>query len=120
MSLLSAADIKQMRDVTNQTMDGTAIVLAKGFVSDGAGDGTVSWSPAGTVPCHISPVTGLEREIAERITSDAEWVATVPALTAVTTKNQFQESGRTFSIEAVRSPRTWELTRRLELKEIVA
>jgi len=108
-----------MRDTAEETFDGTAVIQAKTFVSDGGGDGTATWSPSGTVACHISPVSGLEREIAERITSDADWVVTVPALTTVTPRNRVVVAGTTYNIEAARAPRTWELTRRLEVTELV-
>lgn len=118
MTMLPRSEIVGMRATAEQTMDGTAIILTKTKTSDGAGDGTIAWNPSGTVACHLSPVTGLEREVGSKITTDADWVATLPAETAVTTLNQVRIAGKDYAIEAARAPRTWELTRRLELNEL--
>lgn len=108
-----------MRDVAEQTFDGTAVIQALTYSSDGGGGGTSTWSASGTVACHLSPIRGDEREIAERIASDADWIVTVPAETSVTTAHRVVIAGVTFNVQAARAPRTWEITRRLEVREIV-
>ena len=108
-----------MRDVAEQTLDGTAVIQARTYSSDGGGGGTSTWSASGTVACHISPITADEREIAERIAADAEWIVTLPAETSITTANRVVIASTTYNVEACRAPRTWEITRRAEVREVV-
>lgn len=111
-----------MRDVAEQTLDSTAVVQSKTYASDGGGGGTTVWAASGTVACHLSPIPAYEndeREIAERIAADADWIVTVPAETSVTTENRIVTEGKTLNVEACHAPRTWEITTRLEAREIV-
>lgn len=119
--MLSSAEIAEMRTIAEATFDSTAIIQSRIYASDGAGGGTTTWTPAGTVACHLSPVTSRgEREpvIGERITPSAEWVLTLPAETEITADSRVVVSGETFEVLRVSGPRTWELTRRVDLAEV--
>lgn len=110
-----------MRMIAETTFDGTAVIQRRVYVSDGAGGGTTTWTPAGTIGCHLSPVTTRgEREpvIGERITPDAEWILTLPAETEITTDDRMIVAANTFEVLRVGGPRTWELTRRVDLAEV--
>lgn len=110
-----------MRATAATTFDSTAILLAEEYVSDGGGGGTTSWTASGTVPCHLSPITLRgEREpvTGDRVSPDADWILTLPAETAIEYDSRVLVGAATFEVIALRAPRTWELTRRVELNEV--
>lgn len=119
--MLTAAEIAGMRTVAETTFDGTAIIHRHGYVSDGSGGGTSTWTPSGTVACHLSPITLRgEREpvIGGRVTPDADWILTIPAETSIDRAARVEVAGVNFEVLALHAPRTWELTRRVELAEV--
>lgn len=117
MSLLSDADIAQMRGVMQQALPGTAVIGRDTFISDSGGGGTTTFTASGTVDCRIAPVSGDEQVTGGRVSPDAEWVVTLPAGTVVDRTDQVTIAGSTYDIVAMRAPRSWELSRRLEVKE---
>jgi head-tail adaptor len=119
MTLLPTAEITAMRATAEQTMDGTAVIQTLSTVSDGGGGDTSTWTASGTVACHLSPITGDESVHGGRISPDANWVTTLPALTSITRAARVVIAGSTYEVVGLRAPRTWELTRRAELKELL-
>lgn len=118
MSLLSAQDISAMRSIASQALWGTAVIQTEGFTDDGGGGGTSGWTASGTVSARLAPMTGSEREIADRIASDATSLVTLPAETEVTVNDRLSIDGRTYNVLAVRE-RTKEITRQVEVGEEV-
>jgi hypothetical protein len=119
--MLTDGEITSMRETAETTFDSTAVIQAQGWVSDGGGGGTTTWTAAGTVPCHISPMPPLEvpePEVGERITPNANWVVTLPAETEIDRESRIVVAGTTYEVAAIKAPRTWELTRRLEVTEV--
>lgn len=117
--MLTDAELDAMRDTAAQALPGTAIIQSQSVTDDSGGGGSVSWTAAGTVACRVAPMSGNEREIADRIAEDAKWVITLPAETAITTKQRIVAGGGTFNVLAVRAPRSYEITRRVEVGEEV-
>lgn len=122
MSLLSTADISQMRGVLDDSLPDTAIVKTENYVSDGGGGGSASWTNAGTYPCRLvaaTPSENPEGPTGSRVTADADWLLTLPANTPITRESQVSVGARTFRVEAIRAPRSWEISRRVDLSEVV-
>lgn len=119
MSLLSTQDIAAMRTAAELALPGTAIISGGTFLSDAGGGGSSTWTPSGTVACRLSPISGSEREIADRIAEDATWIITLPAETSISTASRVTVAGVGFEVLALHAPRSWEITRRAELGEIV-
>ena len=95
------------------SLAGTAIIQTQSYQSDGGGGGTVAWTNAGTANCRITTsMPGDERVQGGRIHPDTEYILTLPAETSVTDDSQ------TFAVTAIHAPRTWEVSRRVELKEV--
>lgn len=117
--MLTAADIDSMRTVAAQALPGTAIIQTFTVTDDGGGGGTAAWTSAGTVDCRIAPLSGSEREIADRIAEDAESIVTLPAETVVTTKDRMLIAGGTFNVLALRDRNEWEITTRVEVGKSV-
>lgn len=119
--MLSRSEIADMRAVAEMTFDSAAVIATRAWVSDGGGGGTTTFVAAGTVACHLSPVVARgeqEPVVGGRISPAADWVATVPAGTDVPTDARLMIDGTAYEVIAVRAPRTWELTRRVELTEV--
>lgn len=108
-----------MRAVAAQALPGTAVIQTESFTDDGGGGGTLGWSAAGTVSCRIAPMTGSERDIADRVAEDAESVVTLPADTDIDASDRLLIDGRTYNVLHVRERDAWELTRRVEVGESV-
>lgn len=119
MTLLSDADLDGMRGVLNESLPDTAVIYASSYVSDGGGGGTTSWVAGGTVSCRVGPVSGDEAVFGDRISADAEWIVTLPAETSITTNSQIAVGSKVYRVEALRAPRSYEICRRVEVKEIV-
>lgn len=103
-----------MRTVAEQALPGTAVIATQAFSSDGGGGGTTVWTAGGTVACRLAPIRGSEREIADRISADADYIVTVPHGATVTTDSRMVIAGGTFNVEAIRD-RSWPVTQRVEV-----
>lgn len=121
MSLLSDAEIDQMRATAEAAMPGTAVIQSRTYQSDGGGGGTAVWTPSGTAACGIAPLAASENAeplTGGRVTPDSDWVITLPAQASISTEHRVVAGGRTFEVTALRAPRTFELTRRVEANEV--
>ena len=111
--MLTADELTQMRADAAEALPGTAIIQTQAETSDGGGGVTVAWTAAGTVDCRIAPLTGTEREMGDRISSDADYLITLPHNASVTTNSRIVAGGGTYSVEAIRD-RSWNVTTRVE------
>lgn len=121
MSLLTASDLTSMRSVLNESLPGTAILMARTQAGDGQGGYTDTYAASGTVACRLSPlpvVSGIEEPVGDRKATIAERVITLPAETSVPTTGRIQIGAETFQVTSVRAPRTWELSVRVHAYEI--
>ena len=101
------------------SLGGTAIIQTQSYQSDGGGGGTTVWTKAGSANCRITTsMTGDERVQGGRIHTDTEYILTLPAETSVTDDSQILYGSQTFALTAIHAPRTWEVSRRVELKEV--
>lgn len=116
--MLTARELSQMRTVAAEALPGTAVIQTQAFTSDGGGGGSVVWSASGTVACRIGPMSGVEREKGARLSSDADFIVTLPGNATITTNSRIISAGGTFNVEAIRD-RSWDLTTRVEtVKEV--
>jgi hypothetical protein len=120
VTLLTEAELDRMRSVAAEALPGTAVIQNETWASDGGGGGTQTFSASGTVACRIAPVgrqTG-EGEIGDRMSPDAQWIVTLPAETTIDLDNRILTGGGTFSVLAIRAPRGYEITRRVEVDQL--
>lgn len=118
---LTDSELAGMRSTSVEYLAGTAIIQNQSFVSDGGGGGTASWVAAGTVDCRVAPVASSgEGEGVEggRIQPDTEYVFTLPNDTVLSDASRILYGSQVFTVTSLRSPRTWEITRRVEVKEV--
>lgn len=117
--MISAAELTRMRAVAQRSMPGTAVIQSGTLTSDGGGGYTDSFAAAGTVPCRVAPMISMnESEIGERISADADWMITLPAGTSVSSDDRLVTDGGTFTVVGVRGPRSYEVTRRVEARQL--
>jgi head-tail adaptor len=115
--MLSTSDITNMRATLAQSLPGTAVIQAGTLTSDGGGGYSEAFSAAETVACRVAPLTGTEREVGGRVSSEAEYVITLPAETTVETDDRIVVGGITYNVVAVRD-RSWEISRRVEVRKV--
>jgi|GEM_PF-2913089 len=119
--MLNADELAGMRSTMAESLAGAAIIQTQGWVSDGGGGGTTTWTNAGTFDCRVTPVASSgdgEGVEGGRVHPDTEYIFTFPNDTAVTTDSQILYGSQVFTVTSLRAPRTWELSRRVEAKEI--
>lgn len=117
MSLLTDADIESMRTTALEALPGTAVIQNQTFVDNGGGGGSLSWTASGTVACRLAPLTGDEREVADRISAEADYVITLPTTASVTASSRLIVAGGTFEVQALRD-RLWNVTQRVEVARV--
>ena len=111
--MLTDTELSSMRATALDCLPGTAVVESQTFVSDGGGAGSLSWSASGTLACRIAPLTGTERETADRVAPYADYVITLPFDAAVDTGSRLLIDGDAYNVEAIRD-RSWQTTMRVE------
>lgn len=116
--MLTDAELTAMRATAAEALPGTAVIQTHQFTDDGGGGGTVGWTSSGTVDCRIAPLSGDEREIADRIAEDAEYIVTLPTDASVTVQSRLIVAGGTFNVAAIRD-RSYEVTQRVEVTKVV-
>lgn len=119
--MITAAELADMRDDLEDSLPDLAVIQTRGFLSDGGGGGTTTWTVAGTVSCRVTPVSSSgegEAVRGGRVHPDTEYVFTFPYDTAITDTHQVVHAGGTFTATAVRAPKSWEISRRVEMKEV--
>lgn len=117
--MITAAELAEMRDDLEDSLPDLAVVKTQNWVSDGGGGGSTTFTASGTIPCRIAPVQNMEGTTGGRISPDSEYVVTLPFDAAVTTESMLTINTRNFSVTGMREPRSWEISRRIEAKEVV-
>lgn len=114
--MLTADELASMRADLNESLPGTAIVQTSTWVSDGGGGGTTGWVAAGTYDCRVTPTGGLEQDRGDRVQPETEFIFTLPANTAIDEDAQIVYSGGTYDVIATPHPRSYEVSRRVQVK----
>jgi hypothetical protein len=116
--LLTDADIAGMRSAVEDSLPDTAVIQRGTVHSNAGGGGTTAWVAMGTVACRLSPISavrfGTEREIANRLAEDADWLITLPQATTIDTDKRVVIGVETYEVLALHDPRSWDLCRRVE------
>ena len=114
--MLNDDELASMRSTLNDSLPGTAIVQTSNWVSDGGGGGTTSWVASGTFDCRVSPTGGFEEDQGDRVQPETEFIFTLPANTAINEDAQIVYSGGTYDVIAMPHPRSYEISRRVQVK----
>lgn len=118
MSTISADELDRMRDEAEKTMPDSAIILRGTFTSNSGGGASGSFIPSGTFPCRYVRMSGREQNLGDRLAADADAVITMRGGVDVDSEDKITVVGEgDFTVQA--SPgRSYEVTRRLMVKEL--
>lgn len=116
--MLTDGEITAMRSTLDLSLAGTAVISTSTWTSDGGGGGSLTFTPSGTVDCRVAPAGGGEGEGGERLNPDTEVIFTVPQGTTIDLDARITYDSVVYSVTNLRAPRTWEISRRVEAKEI--
>lgn len=119
--MLTDSEVAAMRSTADMALPDTIIIGGPTVVSDGRGGGTTTFVASGTVDCRIVPVSSSgDGESVEggRVHPDTEYVVTLPAGTDITSDDRLTFGSQTFTVTALRDPLSWQISRRVEVKEV--
>jgi hypothetical protein len=116
--MLTAADLASMRETIEDSLPDVAVIKTRSWVSDGGGGGTTTYTAAGTVECRVAPISAAEKYQGERIHPDTEYVFTFPYDAAIPGDAVITVGSINYTVTGQRSPRSWEISRRVEAKEV--
>lgn len=121
----SAGQLLRSRHRFAQMLPDRATIQRETLVPDGGGGQTSSWSTLeADVPCRLSPVgggevsTGSARRGGDRISDQSTSLITFEADTEVTEADRILVGSRTFDVTLVRVRGEWEMSRRVEAREV--
>lgn len=123
--MLTAREIARAQADLEELLPDTCTIQRRQLTSDGGGGQDVVWVDlAVDVPCRIAPVGGGERSqasgqstVSDRIAAETTHVLTVPHGQDTEEPDRVTLSGQTYIVTAVRKRGSWELARRVEIKE---
>jgi head-tail adaptor len=116
-TFLDGRNYTRLRGAAWLALSDTGHVLAGSVADDGGGGGTTVWTAGATIPCRVSPITGAEQLVAERVSDRSTHQILVPSGTDIDAGGRFVIDNRgTFEITAARE-RTREWIRTLEAVE---
>jgi len=109
-----------MRETVDDSLSDSATIQRHTLVSDGAGGTTETWASLAVVPCRITHAGGGESgSPADRIAEETTHVVTLAAQTDIEESDRIAVGGITYEVTLVRKRGSWELSRRVEVKETV-
>lgn len=116
--MLTSDELTSMRATAADALPDTAVIQMRTRTDNSGGGASSVWTAAGTVDCRLAPMRGDEREIADRVAEDADFLVTLPVSAAVTTQSRVLINGGTYNVAAIRD-RSWEITQRIEVTKEV-
>lgn len=121
--MLDQAQIDSMRQTVARTFADEATIYRKTTENIG-GEEVATWSVLATVPCRIAPMTsrarGGEGEIVGgRIAEETTHLVTLAAKTDIDEADVIAVDDTAYQVTLIRKRGSWELSRRVEVKESV-
>jgi hypothetical protein len=117
--MLTASELTAMRSTVVDSLGGSAIVKTRSWASDGGGGGTTTYTASGTIACRVAPANpDAEAERGDRLQPETEYIFTFAYDAGLTLESLITYAGSNYAVTALRAPRTWELSRRVEAKEV--
>ena len=114
-----------MRETTEGALPDTCTIRRKSVVNVG-GEEQATWGDLATgVSCGIAPAGGGEiggrttGEVGGKIAEETTHILTLPANQDIEEPDQVVTGGITYDVTLVRKRGSWEITRRVEIKEAV-
>lgn len=122
MGWLSSDEITAMRTVESNVMPDTCVISAPSYVSDGAGGGTVTYTPVagGTVACRIDPYT---RKSGVDVIAGAEgyvfdYIGTFPYNAPLAGNYRIAHNSTTYELTSFLDDNSWRLCIKAYLSKV--
>ena len=111
-----------MRAVAAAALPDTVQIERLTRVSDGGGGSTETWTAQpDAVPCRIAPLGGGEGgQAGGRVSDQTTHVLTLPAGTEISEADRLLVAGVRYEVTAVRERGAWEISRRVEAREMTS
>lgn len=120
--MLNATELASMRATTEEFLPDTCSISRATPSSDSMGGFTSSWANVATsVPCRYSPTlpsTSSEQDVSGKLTSETDWVVTLPYDQDVLVTDRIVIGSRTLEVVNLDVPRSWQVTKRVSCKEL--
>ena len=92
-----------LRGLALLAMTSTCEIGTLTATSDDGGGASMTWAYAAGIACRIDPAGDGEQAVADRLTSRATHIVTLPAGTTVTGDNRLRVDGTVYEVTAVRA-----------------
>lgn len=97
--MLTDHELRRLRSTVDCLLPGTAVIQRSERQSDGSGGFTESWSPVGTVACHLLiDRSSVEDAVSGRIRLLSGYSVILPAGTDVRSSDRIVSNGATFEV----------------------
>lgn len=117
MTMLSAAELTQMRADLVTLLPDTCNILSVSLAPDGQGGMTETWGTAyASVSCRLDPIRGSENVTAANLQDFHAYQLTVPYDTTLTEQNRVVHGGVTYNIVTVGADKSWPISRRARVE----
>lgn len=118
MGLLHPSAVVSMRATMNRALPGSA-TIERAAVENVGGEEVRTWGELSTVACRLTFIGGGEgKEVGARIAEETTHLVTVPAGTDIEEADRVVIDSTTYEVTLVRKRGEWELSRRVEVKEM--
>ncbi len=121
---LTASELAECRATAEESLPDTATIQHRTSAQSGGGGQTWTWNDVLEVPCRLSPIAGGEGTSTDlsgpkRVKQETTHVLSIPHDTLIREIDRVRCDGQSYEVTYVRSRTTWEILRRVELKEMV-
>lgn len=121
--MLTDDELDNMRGAVIDALPVTGAIVRATPTADGLGGTSLVWAAVrSSVPMRLAPFDGAafaDVEFQGRASNSKRWNLTLPAGTDVRSDDRVSIDGRTFEVDSVAAPRTWELAVRVVVNEVL-
>jgi len=114
--------LADMRAQVIELLPDTGVISQPGYVADGAGGGSVAYTPVtgGTVPVRLDPYTlrNADKVLATREGLIIEYICTFPYNAPVAADYQVAVNGHTYQLIGLETEHSWNVSRRAYVSRV--
>lgn len=119
MSLLTTAELAELRAVQVLALPDTVVIHRYTLASDGMGNYDQAWAAVGTVAARLYPQSvrtmGETTAGGAQVMSETRWFVTLPYGTTISAADRLRIGGRTWEIYQVNNTESWQTAVRCEV-----
>lgn len=119
--MLTSDQLDAMRETLEASLPETARIMRLSLVANGKGGQTEESDEVEEVAARLEPLNERREEstFGGRLGSVVAWIITLPYGTEIQQADQLVINGRTFEVTGVKGGRTYEISTRVECREIL-